>query len=510
MVSLPAGGTTPRLDLGSLLAHPDNGDVEHIAGPTEHAWNAVAVDVTDPPIADGLLILTAPMSSPAWQQDALVRRVRDLDFSALALPGAATAGPGARRLASRLGLTLLDVRRPVELARACWQLQHSRDALTIDYVRKVAQAFEYPARDLGDLLRHLSAAIGHGVALIDGAGVVGQAGGELDAALHAALDFSTWISNARADRQVATSVRVNSATHTGMRLLVFGNDLSDNHLRALSTVAEIMMPAVAARIMIDELALLDDTAASSDLLRDFLELRGRHDQQVLTRMAERGWRTSGYHLGFQFLPRARTNPPELLRAVSQELTALASQSQVAVSGENVLGWLSFLERPAVEEVQQHASALQTLHRRLRHTRDVALGIGSLQEAETGLAKTLNEAADASKLAATKSSTGYLLRVDGLGLEQLMLAWTGTDTFIPAAESLLEPLLTDAPELLDTLAAYLDHESSVRETAEAMGLHRNTVALRIKRAEDLLGVDLHSPDNRLALHLACRAVLHPGA
>jgi DNA-binding PucR family transcriptional regulator len=33
-----------------------------------------------------------------------------------------------------------------------------------------------------------------------------------------------------------------------------------------------------------------------------------------------------------------------------------------------------------------------------------------------------------------------------------------------------------------------------------------VASRIARAQELLGVDLDDPDERLALHLACRSVL----
>ena len=37
----------------------------------------------------------------------------------------------------------------------------------------------------------------------------------------------------------------------------------------------------------------------------------------------------------------------------------------------------------------------------------------------------------------------------------------------------------------------------------LGVHRNTVGARIARIEALLGVDLSVPDDRLALHLACR-------
>lgn len=493
------------LDLASLMSHPENGGLRHIAGPTTGSWQNVTVDEPEAQ-TEGLLILTSPMPATSWQQDSLVRRARDRGYGALAQPAAGSAGPGARKLAARLGLTLLEVDRPIALARASWQLQQARDALTIDYVRKVAQAFEYPAADLADLLGHLRAAIGHSIALVDAGRTVQHAGGELPEALHAELDFAPWIGLARVGDAAAASVRIDSSTRSGLRLAVHGTGLSDVHLRALSTVAEIMMPAVAARILIDELASVNHASSNADLLRAFTELRGARDPDVQQRMAEQGWHTAGYHLGFQFTARSRVDPVGLLRAVSHELAAVQVESRIAVSGRGVLGWLTFSDPPLADDIERAATSLHGVHQHLRRTRDVGLGIGTLQSGEAGLARTLNEAGDAAKIAISRSTSGYLVRVDSLGLEQLLLAWTGTDTFLPAAKSLLAPLLTEAPELLETLASYLDHESGIQATAAALGVHRNTVTQRIQRAQELVGDDLSSPETRLALHLACRAML----
>ncbi|QIK64647.1 PucR family transcriptional regulator [Leucobacter viscericola] len=501
---------TPRftLDLPALLAHPNNGGLVYVVGPESDGWREVTVDEMNEP-GSGLLILTASVPEATWQQDALVRRVRDLGFTALAIRRAEDAGSGTRKLATRLGLTLLSVSRPFDLARASWQLQQARDALTIDYVRKVAQAFEYPAADLTDLLRHLCAAIGHGLALIDTAGPVQQAGGELTSELHKHIQFSPWISTARFEQQAAASVRVDSSTRPGLRLVAFGEGIGDAQLRALTTVVEIMMPAVAARILIDELASVNDASASADLLRNFMDLRGARDPDVQRRMTDKGWRTGGFHLGFQFTPRGRVDPVGLLRAVSYELSEISAESHAALNGQSVLAWLSFSEPPTPSDVEHYANSLHDTHQRLRSTRDVALGIGSLQSGEVGLSRTLSEATDAAKIAVSRSATGYLVRVDTLGLDQLLLAWTGNDTFLPAAESMLAPIITQAPELLATLAAYLDNESGVQATAAALGVHRNTVMQRVQRAQELIGADLGSPETRLALQLACRAVITPG-
>ncbi|RYZ63051.1 MAG: PucR family transcriptional regulator, partial [Proteobacteria bacterium] len=81
------------------------------------------------------------------------------------------------------------------------------------------------------------------------------------------------------------------------------------------------------------------------------------------------------------------------------------------------------------------------------------------------------------------------------------------TFEPAARSLLAPLGEPGGELIRTLGAYFDAGTSLVETAAVLGVHRNTVSARIARVESALQVDLTDPDQRLALHLACRALPH---
>ena len=77
-----------------------------------------------------------------------------------------------------------------------------------------------------------------------------------------------------------------------------------------------------------------------------------------------------------------------------------------------------------------------------------------------------------------------------------------------AAALLEPLLTGRPasvrERLATLRAVLDR-GAVGEAAAALGIHRNTLAYRVRNLEALTGWDLSDPDLRLALSVAVRIV-----
>jgi DNA-binding PucR family transcriptional regulator len=60
------------------------------------------------------------------------------------------------------------------------------------------------------------------------------------------------------------------------------------------------------------------------------------------------------------------------------------------------------------------------------------------------------------------------------------------------------------ERLATLRALLDH-GGAGEASAALGIHRNTLAYRVRNLEGLTGWDLGDPDLRLALSVAVRIV-----
>ncbi|MBC7593191.1 MAG: PucR family transcriptional regulator, partial [Kineosporiaceae bacterium] len=255
------------LSLRALLAEPANGGLRIIAGPNDTELTNVSIEATEAELpADGegtiAILTTSPPTTP-WQQDALIRRTADRGFHALAMPHADDFGEGTRALAGHLALTLLHIEKPMLLAKACWHLLEAHDALTLSYVRKVARSIEHHVEALPDLLRHLSASVGYGIALIDSSAVLLEAGGHLHPSVHAAVDFIPWLDIARVPGMgSAASVRVDSPSRDGLRIAFFGDGLSAPQLRALAVAAEVAMPAVAARILIDEIAALNDTSAS--------------------------------------------------------------------------------------------------------------------------------------------------------------------------------------------------------------------------------------------------------
>jgi hypothetical protein len=68
---------------------------------------------------------------------------------------------------------------------------------------------------------------------------------------------------------------------------------------------------------------------------------------------------------------------------------------------------------------------------------------------------------------------------------------------------LAHLLRSNPELFETLAVFLDMAGDIKSSAEALSLHRSGLYYRLRRIEELTGLDLARGDDRLLAHLAVR-------
>ena len=100
------------------------------------------------------------------------------------------------------------------------------------------------------------------------------------------------------------------------------------------------------------------------------------------------------------------------------------------------------------------------------------------------------------------------RADRLPAYRLLAALPSLPDGRRSARALLEPLLVgtaDAQrERLSTLRAVLD-QPGFNEAAIALGVHRNTLAYRLRRIEQLTGWRLSDPSLRLPLSIAVRLV-----
>lgn len=91
--------------------------------------------------------------------------------------------------------------------------------------------------------------------------------------------------------------------------------------------------------------------------------------------------------------------------------------------------------------------------------------------------------------------------DGLGVERVVTALP--DAALDDLPEGLRRLLAGDQSLVRTLEAYLDHAGDVKRTAAALSLHRGGLYYRLRRIEEVAGVNLHDGEDRLLCHLALR-------
>ncbi|MFI6504741.1 PucR family transcriptional regulator [Nonomuraea typhae] len=141
------------------------------------------------------------------------------------------------------------------------------------------------------------------------------------------------------------------------------------------------------------------------------------------------------------------------------------------------------------------------------------GVGGSYQGLEGLQTSATEARAGGAAARTARHQDRPLAFRDLGFRRVLLQWYAMNSSRVVVDRLLAPLDELGPrrrdEALRTLQAFLDHPGSPRDAAAALGVHRNTVANRVKRLLDLLDVDGDNADHRLLLQLACRVAAQSG-
>ncbi|MDT7797769.1 MAG: hypothetical protein QOI78_1202 [Actinomycetota bacterium] len=461
------------------------------------------LDASHDPVPDELVVVVRPVAGIDWQIDALLRRCADAGATGVLLPGTEPLA-ASRLLADRLAVPLLNTgASPLDLVVEARLLLAAPELARADLVLATHRALGDRPRPPEDVVAVLRRLLRSAVAVLDDRGA--PLAGDLAEA-----------GRVRLGEPVPQRIDLDDGVLLAQPVLLQRPALwLTVELRGTEAArADVVPPALAVAagvlqrwLLANRLELERDARSRTALLGDLLRLDSEPGADLRRRVADAGWRLGGWHVGLHIGVPAAVDTVARAQEVVRALGAEDVEAVVVEHGDGWTGWVTFDQEPTAERVRSLASRLQAAHRALRLGSH--MGVGRPHPRPDGLAATVAEASDASRLAATRPETGHFLHVDQLGMAQLLLEWTRTDTFEPAARALVAPL-RDAPgDLVRTLASYLDAESSIAETATVLGVHRNTVAARIARIEQLLGVDLSRPDERLALHLASRAVILSG-
>ncbi|HJP79336.1 MAG TPA: helix-turn-helix domain-containing protein [Pseudonocardiaceae bacterium] len=460
-----------------------------------------SLDAAATPARDELVALVRPIG-PDWQLDALLRRCADTGATGVLLPAPAPL-TASRLLADRLGVPLLITSGdPLDLLVAARVLLAAPEVDRADAVLSAHRALGERLRSPEEIVTSLRRLLRCPVAVLDERGEV--LAGEIAEPARVRVAEPVPHRVDLADGVLLAHPIVLPKPPVWLAAVL--NQREAPRADVIAAALSVAAGAVQRWLLAHRLELERDARSRSALLGDLLRQDGEPGADLRRRAADAGWRLGGWHVGMRIGVSSEVDTVARTQEVIRALRAESVDAVVVEHGDGWTGWVTFEQEPTAERVRALSGELRAVHRGLRRTLDTRLGVGRPHPQADGLADTVAEATDAARLAATRPETGHFLHVDQLGMAQLLLEWTRTDTFEPAASALLAPLRSAPGDLVRTLAAYLDAESSLAETATVLGVHRNTVAARITRIEQLLDVDLSRPDERLALQLAARAVI----
>jgi len=418
------------------------------------------------------------------------------------------------RLANKLGLPVLGVRIDDALALAnelavfVRQPEIVRSATTAEVVR----ALRRPLESIHDVTAILADGLGCEVGVADrhGIAVAGRVSEAASRVVSRRGPELRW-ADAGGEAIVALSVTVGKGHEPSLWLVAYPSSVDQPRREAVARLLEIGSWALRAYVTEQRLALERDARFRANLLAELLASRGTVARETRERAALAGWHLDGWHSGVYILLPSAPDPAEVLQdaaRIGEALSGVGLEGQVVDRSDGWSFWTTEEREPLPSSYPELAHRVREALRRFGGGRDgmrVSAGVGRPFLGPEGIAKSLTEAREAALLAQANPRPVAVVHFDGVGLKRLLVGWYASDVFVEFAEGILKPLRDIDPggALLATLECYLDCESSVTETAAALGVHRNTVMRRIARVCSKLGTTLTQPDERLALQLACR-------
>ncbi|TKG72449.1 PucR family transcriptional regulator [Prauserella endophytica] len=429
-----------------------------------------------------------------------------------------------RRLADRFALPLIGVDdiAPAGVVAAFDPYVRAPEIAGLRVLGDAARRFQRPPANANALTSSLSATLGEPVALIDAESrfVAG------DPEVHALLGTCPTAEELGGPHPVAVTVRAGEADVLLQPVQVDPAGLAVYWIavRLPGSAAGVLLEPIRRAVAIAALSFAVHVAGDavrverehrrrSLLLNEILEQPDDPGRRTVERATALGWRLAGWHTAVQVQV---SHAPSAVRlsALGAELEEQLAERGVTVTlVERAEGWVFWSTAeaeadaadpgPLTKRVNTALAAVEAEHPGLR----LCAGVGGAHAGTAGIGRSADQARQAVLLARTTRRPAAVEHIDAVSARRLLAGWYGSAPLRGAAADLLAPLQDADPsgELVRTLRCYLDCQSSAKAAGDLLGVHRNTVMQRMDRVTQLLPADLDDPDDRLAVHLAARAV-----
>ena len=200
----------------------------------------------------------------------------------------------------------------------------------------------------------------------------------------------------------------------------------------------------------------------------------------------------------------------LLEVVKRSVMRLAPQSIVADRSDGVIAILGLgpsSSGATGSRVVQMANQIREEVRRQLAEISVSVGVGSLCSNINELKRSFEEANRSLDILERMNVRDSVTCFDDLGVYRVIFRAGDQDEHLRFAQDMIGKLMEYDKRrgtlLVDTLEAYLNNSCHLKNTAEKMYVHLNTLRHRLEKIEEIAGVSLSDAETRLNLQLAIK-------
>ncbi|HUC87446.1 MAG TPA: helix-turn-helix domain-containing protein [Candidatus Saccharimonadales bacterium] len=177
---------------------------------------------------------------------------------------------------------------------------------------------------------------------------------------------------------------------------------------------------------------------------------------------------------------------------------------IAYLGHNafcILKDLNGSDTPLEDALERFKKSIHTIYTIFRSElkQPTTVGIGNYHPGISGLRKSYSEALSAIELGAQNWDKNRVYHIDDFGVVAPLLS--GVDeSNIYFSRELLEKLGQN-DGIIQTLESFFNHNMGLTQTADQLGIHRNTLVYRLDRIAETLGLDPRRFDDAVQIKLA---------
>ncbi|WP_017727666.1 helix-turn-helix domain-containing protein [Halalkalibacterium ligniniphilum] len=198
----------------------------------------------------------------------------------------------------------------------------------------------------------------------------------------------------------------------------------------------------------------------------------------------------------------------LLQVIQRYIDEYVKNGMVVAKHDNITAILSFDEKLGNAHIRTTINTLIHHVKEYIQSRDWSIvpivGVGRSFQGLKQIKKTLNEATKCLQFMKGYDLTTEILNYQDLGAQRLLLQ-NSKEELRDFIHETLEPLLQydcqKQSDLFATLVVYLDHNKNIKNAAQSLHIHLNTLSYRLKRIYSILDIDPEDSQSMLDLHLS---------